>query len=163
VTRRSVTRRRIIQRIRPGFERAHEVTERREQPERRISGEADRRKEIQVDLADHYQRRSSECTPTCYHSQLSGVENDLHEQESGVAGWQAFTEMLATVAPTGDFPLGRSVEAAAQYIDAVRGAVLPALVQIDWPDGRTGECVFTEIGWSYREAESEPIMTRPVP
>ena len=71
MTRRSVTRRRIVQRIRPGFERAHAVVERREQPERRIYGDADRRKEIHAELAEVYKRRSGDCTSTCVHTQDS--------------------------------------------------------------------------------------------
>jgi len=37
--------------------------------ERRISGTADRRREIDEELAALYRRRSGECTPTCIHTQ----------------------------------------------------------------------------------------------
>ena len=57
---------------------------RSEGSDRRIYGEADRRKEIHAELAELYKRRCDDCTPTCIHSQ--GVENDFREQESGVVG-----------------------------------------------------------------------------
>ena len=37
--------------------------------DRRISGIADRRKEIHAELAELYKRRCDDCTSTCVHSQ----------------------------------------------------------------------------------------------
>jgi hypothetical protein len=44
-------------------------TDERTGPGRRISGIADRRREIHEDLAALYRRRCDDCTPTCVHAQ----------------------------------------------------------------------------------------------
>lgn len=43
--------------------------EQRSGADRRVSGIADRRREIHADLAELYRRRSGECTTTCIHTQ----------------------------------------------------------------------------------------------
>ena len=73
-----MTRRSVTRRIRAGFSWdrdpwiAGELV--RTEPDRRVAGEADRRKEIHAELAELYKRRCDDCTPTCIHQQQEDAE-----------------------------------------------------------------------------------------
>ena len=65
----AMTRRLFNRRQAVGFAYVPEWRRAQTRTDRRISGIADRRKEIHAELAELYKRRCDDCSSTCLHSQ----------------------------------------------------------------------------------------------